>query len=287
MDLFSRDNDALNTNPPSGDQHLTTNGSNWLWAVCAVFAVSWLAFVGLTKSAKGGEKIFHYLFSVALFVGLISYFAMASDLGANVISQANNLHELGFTRQIFWPKYVFWAVAFPTVTIALGLISGVSWATIAYEVAIAWIWVISYLVGAHTRSNYKWGFFVFGTIAFVWLAFNTFFRGLRASDRVFIKRDYTILAGWVNFLWLMYPIAWAVSDGGNRIGVVAHFIWFGILDILLIPGTGFVLLALSRRWDYSTLGLRFTQHGRISKENHNGVGTSATTRHRAAPGVPV
>lgn len=147
--------------------------------------------------------------------------------------------------------------------------------------------IVSYLVGAYTRSNYKWGFFAFGTIAFLWLAFNTFFRGRRASDRVFIKRDYTLLTGWVNFLWLMYPIAWAISDGGNRIGVVAHFIWFGILDILLIPGTGFVLLALSRRWDYGKLGLRFTQHGRISNDHRNGGVATLPANHRAAPGVSV
>lgn len=34
--LFSR-NDALNANPPAGDQYLTTNGSNWLYTVTAIY----------------------------------------------------------------------------------------------------------------------------------------------------------------------------------------------------------------------------------------------------------
>ena len=52
----------------------------------------------MTKSAKAGEKIFHYLFSIALFISMVSYFAMASDLGSNIISQANNVNELGMAR---------------------------------------------------------------------------------------------------------------------------------------------------------------------------------------------
>ena len=38
--LLARDNDALNVHPPAGDQQLNVNGSNWLWAVMAVFLVS-------------------------------------------------------------------------------------------------------------------------------------------------------------------------------------------------------------------------------------------------------
>lgn len=39
MALFPR-NDALRTNPPAGDQQLSTNGSNWLFAVTAIFGFS-------------------------------------------------------------------------------------------------------------------------------------------------------------------------------------------------------------------------------------------------------
>jgi bacteriorhodopsin len=40
--LFLRDNDALRTNPPAGDEYLTDGGSNWLWAVFAIFALSFV-----------------------------------------------------------------------------------------------------------------------------------------------------------------------------------------------------------------------------------------------------
>lgn len=74
--------------------------------------------------ARSREKIFHYLFAVTLLVGSIAYYAMASDLAWDVISQANETQN--GTRQIFFAKYVYWVVSFPVVTIALGLVSGVS-----------------------------------------------------------------------------------------------------------------------------------------------------------------
>lgn len=39
MSLLRR-NKALEINPPQGDQFLTTHGSDWLFAVTAVFALS-------------------------------------------------------------------------------------------------------------------------------------------------------------------------------------------------------------------------------------------------------
>ena len=49
---------------------------------------------------------------------------MASDLAWDVISQVNETQN--GSRQIFFAKYVYWVVSFPVVTIALGIVSGVS-----------------------------------------------------------------------------------------------------------------------------------------------------------------
>lgn len=41
-------NQALDANPPNADYHLSTNGSNWLWAVFSLFAVSLFAITAWT-----------------------------------------------------------------------------------------------------------------------------------------------------------------------------------------------------------------------------------------------
>ncbi|OTB04296.1 hypothetical protein M426DRAFT_22918 [Hypoxylon sp. CI-4A] len=280
--LFHRANDALNINPPAGNEELSVNGSDWLWAVTAIYVVSFLVFYASSFVARSGEKIFHYLFTIALLVGSISYFAIASDLGYVAIPVANHKPVDGWVRQIFWAEYVNWVVSFPVVTIALGLLSGVSWATIFYNIALSWTWVISYLVSAFTTSNYKWGFYAFGTTAWILLAFNTLVEGTTSARRVEVAGDHTVLAGWINLLWLLYPIAFGLTDGGNRIGVTPAYIFFGILDVLLIPVLSFAFLFLSRRWDYGRLNIAFTRYGRVPQ---SGTFPEKTATAPAAPVV--
>ena len=261
--LNIRVNDALTINPPAGDQFYTVHGSNWSWTVAAVYTLTFVIVYALSFKARAGEKFFHYLFTIANLVGAITYFALASDIGYSVVEVSNNLNY-GLTRQIFFAKYINWVVNFPIAIISLGVLSGVSWTTIIYNILLSWTWIISYLVGAYTTTNYKWGFFTFGTVAWIALAISTLTTGLSSAARVDIRRDYVVLAGWLNLLWLLYPIAWGLSDGGNKIGVTPSFIFFGVLDILLIPVLTYATIVLSRKWDYGKLNIAFTQYGRVA-----------------------
>lgn len=192
---------------------------------------------------------------------------MASDLGWSLIATANDLDN-GLTRQIFFAKYINWVVAFPATTLALGLVSGLPWATLVFQVFIGWFWILTYLSGAYTTTNYKWGFFAFGTVAWFAHAYSQWlFDARRSAARLgsnTAARDHTLLLGWLSLLWLLYPIAYGLSDGGNKIGLTAGFIFFGILDVLMVPLTAFAVLVLSRRWDYNKLNIVFTQYGRVA-----------------------
>ncbi|KAG5743075.1 hypothetical protein H9Q69_009664 [Fusarium xylarioides] len=263
--IFAR-NDALDVNPQSGDARLSDAGSDWLWAVTAIYIVSFLAYFALSFKPRNNERIFHYLFTIALFVGAIAYFSIASGIAYSVIPTQRNLGR-ALSYQIYFAKYINWVVAFPIIILALGLMSGVSWATILFNIFLAWIWIISYLCSAYTTTSYKWGFFGFGTFAYLMLAFQTLHPGRTSAARLGLSRDYLILAGWVNLLWILYPIAYGISDGGNVVGVTGSFIFFGILDVLLIPGLAFAFMFLSKRWDYGVLNLHFTQYGRVNAGN--------------------
>jgi bacteriorhodopsin len=264
MAIITIRNQALDINPPAGAQFLTEHGSDWLWTVFAIYALSFLVILGLSLKPKAGEKIFHYLYTIALLVGTIAYFAMASDLGFTVIETSNTLSK-GDSRQIFFGKYINWVVSFPAIVLSLGLLSGISWASIIFNIFLSWTWIVSYLISAYTATNYKWGFFAFGTVAWIVLAVNTLFYGLASAKRVGVSRDYLLLAGWLNFMWLLYPIAFGLSDGGNKITVTAGFIFFGILDILTLIVISFATVVLSSKWDFGKLNLHFTQYGRVAQ----------------------
>jgi bacteriorhodopsin len=275
--IFERANDALKVNPPFGtSQTLTTKGSNWLWAVTAVFLLLFLAVWALALKPTHNERIFHYIFKVALLTGGIAYFAMASDLGWVVAEQANQ-RSRGDSRQVFWAKYVYWVVSFPAAILSLGLLSGVSWATIVFNIFVSWIWVVAYLAAAFTATNYKWGFFAFGTTALGCLAVTMLTAGRTSAARVGSRGHYVALAGYTVLLWALYPIAFGLSDGGNRIGVTGSFVFFGILDILMIPVLAAAFMVLGRKWDYSNLNLHFTQFGRVARGAHVVEKEPATT----------
>jgi len=260
--LFVRSNDALEINPPVGDFTLTTGASDWLWAVTALYLFLLLIVVGLAYFAKNGEKILHYLFTIALFTGGVSYFTLASDLGSTAVPTSTG--NDGF-RQIFYVLYINWFVGWTPLLIALGLVSGVSWATIVYNIALSWIWVAAWLSGSLIGTTYKWGFFTFGIFAYFLLSASLLYTGSVTAKRVGILKQYWLVSGWLVFVWLLYPIAWGVADGGNKIGVAEGFIFWGVLDVFTVPFLSIVTLFLATKWDYKSLNLYFTQYGRIAQ----------------------
>jgi bacteriorhodopsin len=218
----------------------------------------------MSFAAKESERVFHYLFTFVLMVGAITYFAQASDLGWSAVPQVDNLGN-GIVRQVFWVKYVHWLVAFPSLALGLGLISGVSWTTIICNIALSLYWVVSYLAGAYVTTSYKWGFFAFGTFAWLILAMSTINESREAAQLLGVDKDYIILSGWTNLLWIVYPIAWGLTDGSNKIGVTGTSIFFGVLDVLMVPVLSFAVLILARRWDYRKLSIAFSD-SRPSRE---------------------
>lgn len=215
--------------------------------------------------APTSNRVFHYLFTVTLLVGATTYYAQASDLGWSAINTTTAAG--GATRQIFWARYINWAVAFPSLALALGLASGVSWTTILCNISIAWFWVVGYLAAAYTPTAYKWGFFAFGTFAWVILAASTLNESYEAAAPLGIGRDYRVLSGAVNVLWLLYPVAFGLGDGGHRIGVTGGSVFVGVLDVLMGPGISFAFLFLARKWDYGRLGIDFS-----ASRHHRGEG---------------
>ena len=62
------------------------------------------------------------------------------------------------------------------------------------------------------------------------------------------------------FLWILYPIAWAVCEGGNIIPPDSEAVFYGILDILAKPVFGALLLWGHRNIDPARLGLKLIDY---------------------------
>ena len=70
-----------------------------------------------------------------------------------------------------------------------------------------------------------------------------------------VRRAYFVTAAWIWFLWMGYPVCWGISEGGNVIAPDSEFIFYGVLDCLLIPLSSGFFLWSHRNIDPARLGI--------------------------------
>lgn len=94
-------------------------------------------------------------------------------------------------------------------------------------------------------------------------------------------------------LWILYPIAWGVCEGGNLISPDSEAIFYGILDVLAKPVFGGLLLWGHRNIDPARLGLRIRDvderihpDGPAVKAQRARDGTTGTTGTTSGADVP-
>jgi bacteriorhodopsin len=62
------------------------------------------------------------------------------------------------------------------------------------------------------------------------------------------------------FLWILYPIAWGLCEGGNVISADSEAVFYGILDLLAKPVFGALLIWNHRNIDLARLGLHIRDY---------------------------
>lgn len=269
---------------------ITTHGSDWYWAVTAVMVVASFAFIGLSFTKPRTHRVFHYITAAITLVAAIAYFTMGADLGQTPITvefPRSNPRVSGTPtnqdREIFYVRYIDWTITTPLLLLDLLLTAGMPWPTILYTILLNEIMVITGLIGALVQSSYKWGYFVFGCAAFLWVAFTVTVTA-RKHARVLgpdILKAYTICGVWTIGLWFLYPIAWGLCEGGNVIAPDSEAVFYGVLDILAKPVFGALLLWGHRNIDPARLGL----HIRDYDDDPAKPGATHTSYHGDKDGV--
>lgn len=117
--------------------------------------------------------------------------------------------------------------------------------------------VVTGLVGALVTSSYKWGYFTFGCFALVYIVYQLAWESRRhaASYGQDVGRAFLICGSLTSFLWILYPIAWGLCEGGNVISPDSEAVFYGILDFLAKPTFGALLIWGHRNIDPARLGL--------------------------------
>lgn len=70
-----------------------------------------------------------------------------------------------------------------------------------------------------------------------------------------VRRCFFYCGSLTALLWLVYPIAWGVCEGGNVIAPDSEAVFYGVLDFLAKPVFGALLIFGHRNIDPARLGL--------------------------------
>ncbi|KAI9703342.1 MAG: ion channel activity [Candelina mexicana] len=253
-------NGGNTVNGKTSDVNITTHGSDFYWAICAVMTFATLAFIGLSFTRPRPHRVFHYITAAVTLTAAIAYFTMASNLGWTPIDiefQRSNPKVHGVNREIFYVRYIDWVITTPLLLMDLLLTAGLPWPTILFTIFVDEVMIITGLVGALVKSSYKWGYFVFGCAALFAVAWNVTWvaRKHAAALGPDVSSVYLQCGVLTIFLWFLYPIAWGLSEGGNVIAPDSEAVFYGILDFLAKPCFGILLLWGHRNIDPARLGL--------------------------------
>lgn len=281
VSLFKRANNALDKNPTVANIDITTHASDWLWAVFCIMMLSAIVLFALGFRRPVGQRAFHELAAAICFTASIAYFAMASDLGATAVeveyirggSLGQNWVNVGVpnpTRSIWYARYIDWTITTPLLLLELAFTTGLPLSQIFILIFFDILMIITGLIGALVPSIYKWGFFAFGCAALVVIWYMLLVPGRASAARLGSDFNKTYLTSTVilSTLWLLYPIAWGVCDGGNVITPTSEMVFYGVLDLFAKPVYCFVHVLSVEKLDYNRLGF---SSGKISDGANEGL----------------
>lgn len=266
-------NQALKTNAnagPQADLAISVRASDWYFTVCAIMGVSTLAIAFLSYRKPRTHRLFHNITALITLVACIAYFTMGAGLGQTpVVTEFPSRFNLppNGTREVFYVRYIDWFVTTPLLLLDLALTAGLPLSSILTIIVADEIMVVTGLVGALVPSSYKWGFWTFGTAAFLYVVWALAVDG-RQSARALgpaVSRVYVRCGLLTLFLWFLYPIAWGLSEGGNVIHPDSEAVFYGVLDVFAKPVFGALLLWGHRHIDPADLGIDTRERGALNK----------------------
>ncbi|GAA5969269.1 hypothetical protein JCM21900_005022 [Sporobolomyces salmonicolor] len=265
--LLDKRNAVFHYDPPVANIDITTSAADWAWAVFAVMILSAILFLIMGHRRPVGERAFHELAAAICFTASIAYFSMASDLGSTPIrvefvrrgDRGAKWVSQGIpdpTRSIWYVRYIDWTITTPLLMLELLLTTGLPLSQIFIVIFFDILMVVNGLCGALVHSKYKWGFYVFGLCS-LWVIWYFLLVPARASSARLgsdYSRTYVVSTCFLSFLWILYPLAWGLCEGGNVVTPTGEFFWYGVLDLLNKPVLLFVHCIGIEKLDYARLG---------------------------------
>lgn len=259
------------------------SGKVALWVLFVMMAISSAGFAALAYRVPVSRRVYHVTTTLITIIASLSYFAMATGHGVSSRHiRIRHSHDHvpdtydDIYRQLFWARYVDWALTTPLILLNLGLISGLSGAYILIAIIADLIMTLTGMFAAFGNEGtpQKWGWYAIAIISYlvvVWhLALNG--RNFAAAKGPKVNKFYTAIASYSVIVWTIYPIIWAIAEGSRKLSVNGAVITYAVLDILAKPIFGLWLLVTNANMPESNIELGgFWTYG-VSREGALRIG---------------
>lgn len=224
-----------------GAQYANQAGLNIFWTIFGIMAAGFLLNMFLTIKTEGTKRFYHYLTTAITFISMLAYYGMASNEGWTLVPEFNYRSSL---RQVFWARYIDWTLTTPLLLINLCLVAGLPWDKILWTAFLAVVMSVTGLLAALDSTPHKWGWYVFGLLAFIPIIITIAIEGRKTVSKRTPeqKRIFSTLSAIMLLVWIQYPIVWVLSEGTSTIPMTAEIAWYGTLDVIAKVGFGLVLL---------------------------------------------
>ncbi|KAK5141494.1 hypothetical protein LTR32_005958 [Rachicladosporium monterosium] len=242
---FAYANNALDVNTNTQNNKtvqiaITTWGSDFYYSIMSVMGTTAIGILAASAMKPRSDRVFFYMSAALCFVACIAYFAMGSNLGWTPIDVewvrgTNGVR--GANREIFYARYIDWVITTPLLLLDLCLTAGLPWPTILWTIGLDEAMIVTGLIGALVKSRYKWGFYTFGCVAMFGVFYQLAVVGRASAKRLGrdVHRVFLICGVLTLFVWLLYPIAWGLCEGGNVISPNDEAVFYGCLDFMAKP----------------------------------------------------
>jgi len=260
-------------------------GTTTLWVVFAIMFLSTVSFAVMAIRVPVEKRLFHVLTTFIVLFATISYFSMAVGSGTNfahsVIYQYHKVigdTKIDVYRQIYWARYVDWALTTPLLLLDLSFLAGLPGSDIIGAIVADEVMILTGLFAVYGKSDgEKWGFYAMACaayIAIVWLVAVSGRRTALSKDAKTAK-FFSAIGGFTFILWTLYPIVWGLGDGARVLSVDSEIIAYAVLDVLAKPVFGFWLLAVHDRNSSVSVGGFWTNglenHGALRLDDDEGA----------------
>ncbi|KAK3314069.1 putative opsin protein [Apodospora peruviana] len=269
--------------PSTEWQVLGEAGHRTLWVTFAIMVVSAGVFALLSWNVPTSKRIYHVLATLTTIIASISYFALASgDATAYNCHTVTDTHKhvtdisYDICRQVYWARYVDWALTTPLLLLQLSLLAGIDGAHTFMAIVANVIMILTGMFsafGTHGTAQ-KWGWYAISCLSYLFVIWHVAIHGSQmvSTKGAGVSKLFASLGLFTLLVWTAYPIVWGVVNGKHKPTIDTEIMIYAVLDILAKPVFGLWLLISHRAMQETNVDLGGWWSNGLSSEGRIRIG---------------